>query len=592
MTVFDLPPGQCRGGLLLWYVNHLTESDRLPVTILVNDHRLEHRHDPDRMLTGGWDRCVIPAAALRPGVNRIIFAENGRLRVDPGPGGSSLRSFDGGRTWHADAFGPNRDTAGECMVRLRVRGCPPEGRITSPVIDLAEPDGDGVAAAHAKTRRCEGTTDRRDDGRVALMGRVRRVRLQAACRLPRGAAVALEMRSGDSPMFDPACWTPWQETSRLDRPGRFVQWRATLRASRMDAAPSLTGVTLDAEFEPATPATAPVWEVTHWDRPEIVRSSYAFTALTPHPRAERLVKQYRLNEVIAKGRTDLDRLGLLRQWVHQQWYGWLGENYPYCPSWDPLEILETVKGNWGFGMCTHYAATFVGCAAALGYTARVLIIDHHCLAEVWVSELGRWVCMDPGPDRAYNAMYLIRGEPVNALEIHNALSAGRLADLQERAFPPDEARPMREKYAVIFRRFGVAPRNNHLVQAEPAEREHGYGQYHWDGYLWWTDDADPKYPEYSLQTRRPGDFYWTVDRVRVHLQAAADGLRADFEHNMPRFDRFEVRLDGGSWQTCATPYAWKPQGDDGALEARAVNAFGMAGPPTHVEVRRRRSAGA
>ena len=38
-------------------------------------------------------------------------------------------------------------------------------------------------------------------------------------------------------------------------------------------------------------------------------------------------------------------------------------------------------------MCTHYSAVFVGCASALGWVARSVVIDHHCIAEIWVDDL-------------------------------------------------------------------------------------------------------------------------------------------------------------------------------------------------------------
>ena len=34
-------------------------------------------------------------------------------------------------------------------------------------------------------------------------------------------------------------------------------------------------------------------------------------------------------------------------------------------------------------MYTHYSAVFVGCASALGWDARSVVIDHHCIAEIW-----------------------------------------------------------------------------------------------------------------------------------------------------------------------------------------------------------------
>ena len=133
---------------------------------------------------------------------------------------------------------------------------------------------------------------------------------------------------------------------------------------------------------------------------------------------------------------------------------------------DPLEILETTKGDWGFGMCTHYGATFAGCASALGWVARVLIVDHHCLAEVWSEQLQKWILEDSGPCREYDATYEIDGVPLNALELHDALLNGQRDKIMSNKLPQNTVDPM-DRYMETFCRFGIPLRNNHLTHAEP-----------------------------------------------------------------------------------------------------------------------------
>jgi len=380
-VVFNLPSAEVRGAELLFYVLDDTSTQRRPMWIFVNGHRLLHRQDRERMLTGGWDRKAIAARYLRKGRNEFIFARNGVLYVDPGPGGSSSRSFDGGKSWHFDALGPGANLRGEYMVRLRLRGHPPAGRLTSPVYDLSDPSG---------------------EGRIAPRLRVESLSLTCRKRTPAGTRIVFEMRCGSTPSFDPRCWTPWRRRTSMKPAARFVQWRATLQSDSAARTPVLHAVTLEARVREDGGGAGGA-KLRELDHPELARSSYEFTCLAPHPRAERLVKQYRLDEVVAPGRTELERFALLRDWVHSQWLGWQSQKYPYCPPWDPIEILETTKGNWGYGMCTHYAATFVGCAAALGYVARCVIIDHHCLAEIWSEELQKWILQDPGPAREFDA---------------------------------------------------------------------------------------------------------------------------------------------------------------------------------------------
>ena len=134
-------------------------------------------------------------------------------------------------------------------------------------------------------------------------------------------------------------------------------------------------------------------------------------------------------------------------------------------------------------------------------------------------------------------------------------------------------------YIDVFCRFGIPLRNNHLVFAEPAELHHGYSAYHYDGYLWWSDDADPKYAEYSLQTTWPGDFYWSVNQTRLYLQAGRepDSLQVDLETVTPNFSHFLVQLDDGAWESSEAPLQWQLHAGENQLAVRSANVSGKQG---------------
>ena len=565
-VTLDVSSPNVEGAEVLFYVNRNAETQTAPMTIRVNGHEIEHRQDKERMLTGGWDRATIPPEYLREGPNEFVFSGAGVLHVDPTEGGRSARSFDGGETWHAGALGPNRDVEGEYLVRLRLRGYPPKGRVTSPVMDLADPEGEGV---------------------IAPRMRIGKVALSADAETPSGTGISFEMRTGATPAFDPATWTPWAQAEMLAESGRFVQWRAVLKTGSADATPVLRSVALAAEIEEDAAGLENL-RVTELERPEIVRSSYAFAYQAPHLKVRWLRDQYRLEEVVAKGTTELEQLALLRDWVHSQWLGWQGDKYPYCPPWDALEVLAATKGNWSYGMCTHYGSVFAQCAASLGFVSRVLIIDHHCLAEVWSDELGKWILEDAGPCREFDATYERDGAPLNALEVHRTVAEGAIGELVANQLPTAKQEPMQENVAQIFRRFGIALRNDHLTRPAPAEIEHGAGEYHFDGYLWWTDDLDPKYAEYSLQTNRPGDFYWTVNRTRIFLQLgeSSAALRVDLETVTPNFSHYLVQLDDDEWAPRGAPFTWHLHPGENVLRVKGVNVFGREGGTTCAVVAR------
>ena len=126
-------------------------------------------------------------------------------------------------------------------------------------------------------------------------------------------------------------------------------------------------------------------------------------------------------------------------------------------------------------MCTHYGAGFAACASALGWVARSIIVDHHCLAEVWSEELQKWILEDAGPCREFDANYEIDGLPINALELHEAAAGKKRKKLMANKLPQKVIEPM-TKYINVFCRFGIPLRNNHPIFAEPAELRHGAGE--------------------------------------------------------------------------------------------------------------------
>ena len=560
---FDVPSAQVKSAEVLFYVKSPKSAQEKPLRLLVNGSRVNHYQKVERRLGGGWDRARIPARFLKRGVNEIAFGMNGVLSIDPNSGGRSSRSFDGGKTWHANALGADGQIKGEYLVRLRLKGYPPRGELVSPVFDLAAAHGGGIAP-------------RLD---------IRRLRLTHEKEAPRGTRIDFEMRSGFTPTFSPRHWTSWEGQTALERPGRFAQWRAVLSSNSAAATPVLKSVTLTADYTAARGSLKGV-ELLELDQPDIVYSSYDFEYLAPHHRVDRLLKQYRLGEVIAPGATELEKFALLRDWVHSQWLGWQVFNYPYCPPWDPLDILATTKGNWGFGMCTHYGAVFAGCASALGYVARVLIVNGHCLAEIWSDDLQKWILQDPGPSEEYDATYESRGVPVNALEFHRMHAAGKAHHLTINKLPQKTKAKMTNDWGSTFCRFGIPLRNNHLVEAEPAELHHGYSHYHWDGYLWWSVDIDPKYAEYSLQTSRPADFYWSVNQTRLYPRAGEEPgmLAIDVETATPNFSHYQVRIDSGEWVVAEAPLSWELYHGENEMEVRGVNTFGRAGRSARLKV--------
>jgi hypothetical protein len=300
----------------------------------------------------------------------------------------------------------------------------------------------------------------------------------------------------------------------------------------------------------------------------------------------------------------LARQTALREWVSARWDdGWHSGVYGYTPPWDALQLLEMAPRRLSLGMCTHFACTYVQTAAALGFNARSVIVDHHCLTEIWSDELGQWMLQDPGPGNGPKGFpvgfaYQAAGKWLSALEVHQALAdrrpvlavrgvASSAASKATEKTPAAGSTALDDNWMKLFSRFGIPLRNNHLSEAEPAEVEHGLDAYHWDGYLWWSDSLDdPMYPEYSRLSNRAADFYWPLNRAAVRLrQHDRETLLVDLDSLTPNLARYEAAIDGKPWQTVSPGFKWPLHRGDNRLQVRAVNLFGTTGRETSVRVK-------
>ena len=546
-----------------------------PRKIEINGHPYLHERDEAKMLTGGWDRFVIPREFLVEGRNEVVFQGPGTLWLDEdSPGGNSFKRLSPQSEWRTDCLGPEDRGTGEYIVRFRIKGHPPEGSILSPVIDLSQ----GVTS---------GETVSSNQACVAPLLALEEIEVSFNDETPETTAVRYDFRSGSTPEWSPSSWTPWRPAAKgapLPLPqGRFIQWRATLQTERCELSPSIqearfevTGKKLGANFEKI--------RLTQPPDNDVKTSSYDFTYADPHhPRMRHLREKYHLEEIAAAGKTDAEKFLLVSQWIREQWEGWDMGKYDYCPQWDALEILELAPAKLALGMCTHYAATFVQAAASLGYPARSVIVDHHCLAEAWSDHYGKWMFVDTGL-LAKNPIALKyvdnNGIPLNALDLHERYLKNDASDV---TVVPDPSLSMKEfwkRYLNLYCRFAIPLRNDHLYNPMPQELEHGHTQYHWDGYLWWTDDLDPKYPEYSLLTNRPEDFYWTLNKTVIDLEDTLEKGRIKvFLHGpIPNLKEFQVRKNDADWERTRASFVWDLKPGVNHLEARAVNTMDLELP--------------
>ena len=203
--VFELPSAVEKAEVLFFGGGG---SEQTPMLITVNGHEIRHVQNRGKMLTGGWDRETIPGRYLQQGSNELIFSGAGFLLIDADrPGKNSFKRLAGESSeWKSDILGPENNLSGEYVVRIRVHGYPPEGTLTSPIID--------VAAEYALPPKVE----------------ISALRLSADLALRPQTAIRFAVRTGSTAWYAPDKWSPWRAAdSASTLPGqRFVQWRATL----------------------------------------------------------------------------------------------------------------------------------------------------------------------------------------------------------------------------------------------------------------------------------------------------------------------------------------------------------------------------
>ncbi len=542
-----------------------------PARLEVNGQRVK----PIRRLPStGWSVARVPAEVLRAGVNRFVFSGGGEMLVEESmcPDRSAL-STDGGATWDYDSMGPQGMNDGEFLVRLRLERYPVEATITSQPIDLA-----ALAAEDGICPRFESA----------------KVDLTCEADAPTGTRVRLEARcSGDGQR-----WSAWSDAAKIGRRRRlprFLQWRAVLGSDSGRTTPVLPEVSLEAEVR--STAGKPTVRVVEADGPAEVLGSYRFAYQGPTDRLTRLREQYGLDEVVAGCDTEMERFVALRDWCrHTAPKGWDSGRTDWCPPFDALVILETNQDPRALCMCTHYTTLMVETAAALGYVGRHVILDHHCVAELWCNDLRKWVLMDTGnsEDPERNCHFEHEGVPLNALEIRRLWQQGRTREIQvvyprRKPVTGDTLKPQEQCSFEGYRRFGAALRNNFLDTPFPGELTHGWGSYFCDVYLWWEDEAVPREsPEYGLTSNRPGDYYRPVNETRITLLATErPGVVAvELRTDTPNFEAFEVRTRDGDWRDADACFEWTVPDDGAAIEARSRNRFGIRGPVRRMVVGR------
>lgn len=310
-----------------------------------------------------------------------------------------------------------------------------------------------------------------------------------------------------------------------------------------------------------------------------------------NPKLAALRERYRLDEVVAPGKDEFDRQVHLMDWTHRQFTRF---GRPSTEARGALEILEAVGEGHRF-FCTQYGQVLVSAAASLGWVNRPLALrrhrganqrggsTEHTTTEIWSNQFGKWVMLDPTSN-----LYVEKdGVPLNAWEIRQEwfhrdgrdlvfvvgkerrrhgkadlpVHLGTFEDFGDLTFDPDEP----DKYGFI----GYIPNNNLMDAGFDYARMFIVKDALCEGTSWHQRDlpADPAV-----------DPYFPIGQAALSVVVEGADTFVSMKSLTPNFLRFEVRLDGGEWQTCSDRLQWDLHDGLNRLEARAVNRWEVKGP--------------
>lgn len=585
---FLLDAVQAEAAVLLIHANTYNPDEFVKqggfLWVEVNGQKIRLEPDIPRMLTGGWIRCDVPPSFLKPGLNAVVLSNETEAPFFASVEASRLpnrsaKSRDGGKTWDYDHLGEAGFIDGEYLIRLRLARYPAEGEILSEFIEVA-------------------SLATQDPIKPSVT--IKKLVLELDQVAPPGTSIACAIRGGETPAYSPDTWSPWISISDLSdrnyRNWRFLQWRARLRTSDRRRTPVLKKIGLRADLDVAH-ETSPAVRVVGSDTMKIIRGYYPFTFQdAAEPRLAVLRQRYRLDEVVAHTSSEFEKFRVLAFWMRGIWRdGWGKHNLELHTPWDALIALELAPQYKASGMCVIYSNTFIQCALAVGLQARGIILDHHFVSEVWSNELRKWVTFDiaASTDSLRSAFHMKDDMPLNSLETHTLARDGKKDQVwivPAGPFPKINGADQKKEKMLgpneWEARFGMPFRNNYLTSWLPGELEHGFIQYHYDGYLWWKDTPVPKYEEYTYQSSHPRDFYWTINHAQVFLSATANpaDLRVSLDTVTPNFASYQVRVDGGEWKTLEADFTWTLHPGTNILEVKPVNTFGCDGITSLVKV--------
>jgi hypothetical protein len=318
-----------------------------------------------------------------------------------------------------------------------------------------------------------------------------------------------------------------------------------------------------------------------------------------NPRLRLLRTREHLDRVVAPGRTQFEKIVLLRAWTRRQWEP--GTRF-YYPCWDAVEILDLARKVGNRGFCAQYAIVFLQACQSLGLHAQFVNLPGHFVVGVWSDDYNKWVIMDSCCDAHYER----RGMPLGGGALCDAYWKSR-PDAILRVGSDGSRTPVTVDDLAVFKNYAVETRANQLEApvtvwwrgaAHKLVRMADYHNYpvmgrdfmvFWRHDVAWKDDAAREAPRGAAWSSDPEDFRYAENQTLLsyHRPGGRTGtikvkLAAE---NSSTFRAFLVSEDGRDWRRVAgREVAWVLRPGLNQFRARILTAGGWLGPPSELTV--------
>ena len=567
-----------------------------------------------------WFVVPVPAGALRQGTNEfVLWAESEETSWEIMVAADSeysrgsesrlhhpdrsAKSRDGGVTWDFEHLGWKDEIDGEYVVRLSLDRRVPRGTYISPAIDLAS------AGANEIVERLQ----------------VEETTVTWEVDAPTDTEIEISARVGTSPLPSADSWSEFEPVSgfslsRTAPPGRYLQFRAAMRARNPLVTPALRGVSVITRLAPPSPATHEFRRIHGFDNGRVVRPSVEYV----HEDFSRLApmrRRFELDALVDGAATEFEAQLRLMNWAYRVPIDRLN---PYSWSYDDLPQLKAGEDGHPLllgpydvprrqGHCLFCNLTLIAACLSMGYPSRWVNISTkhtygHEVAEIWSNDFDKWVFMDATLD--YYLYDPDTGVPMNLVEANERLAeimpAPATWDFPMQWQMPDESTAARAR--VAYRQGdnthpiddpAVGP--SHLIlkghlqtplRMDFASRPHPVPwrlTSNWGSDIFYCHYADmfPRKREYQHHTSRRQDFNPPLNQAELFISETEDPLtlRVEIDTETPCFENFAVQLDDGEWQSIPGPgLEWRLHEGLNRLRARTRNSMGRCGPESCVTV--------